>query len=363
MTTSLGPALAGICSPRARRRSNRHERQERGHKLRQDGARQPRTRPHRKATRGNQEAGLRDPRWAKRASAEPWQGESLATTLQRQGPPRRNCRTGKTAKDDADTGSGQGSVPTPRRPGRDANAASLQDHLPLLIAFHDMRHFSTSAKADGRNTATGETAPDPALDGQPPLRNSAFTVEKVRSASSADADALETMSRSERASTAAGLSRQNSTRQAVEIEPALATRPCIKMIWRSHLLKDQPAADVPAPAGEAVGVGDEGPRRRPVARCGPNPENRPVRRAHRHRHRAELPCAIAKPDEPDGISRDRRASPRTAACGRLLSTPSAASQMASSVAVPTHILKIELHPAELGMVTASLRLCRGTTFD
>ena len=30
--------------------------------------------------------------------------------------------------------------------------------------------------------------------------------------------------------------------------------------------------------------------------------------------------------------------------------------MSPSVAVPTHILKIELHPAELGMVTASLRL-------
>ena len=41
---------------------------------------------------------------------------------------------------------------------------------------------------------------------------------------------------------------------------------------------------------------------------------------------------------------------------QALSTPSALSQMARSVAVPTHMLKIELHPAELGMVTASLRL-------
>ena len=38
------------------------------------------------------------------------------------------------------------------------------------------------------------------------------------------------------------------------------------------------------------------------------------------------------------------------------SSASIASQTANSVAVPTHVLKIELHPAELGAVTASLRL-------
>ena len=41
---------------------------------------------------------------------------------------------------------------------------------------------------------------------------------------------------------------------------------------------------------------------------------------------------------------------------QALSTPATASQTASSVAVPTHVLKIELHPAELGVVTASMRL-------
>ncbi|MHB9420261.1 flagellar hook-length control protein FliK [Mesorhizobium sp. W033] len=41
---------------------------------------------------------------------------------------------------------------------------------------------------------------------------------------------------------------------------------------------------------------------------------------------------------------------------QAVSTPSTSAQTAGSVAVPTHILKIELHPAELGMVTASLRL-------
>ena len=38
------------------------------------------------------------------------------------------------------------------------------------------------------------------------------------------------------------------------------------------------------------------------------------------------------------------------------SAAAATTQMAGSVAVPTHVLKIELHPAELGMVTAHLRL-------
>lgn len=36
--------------------------------------------------------------------------------------------------------------------------------------------------------------------------------------------------------------------------------------------------------------------------------------------------------------------------------PSAGIASTASVAVPTHVLKIELHPAELGVVTASLRL-------
>ncbi|RWE07743.1 MAG: flagellar hook-length control protein FliK, partial [Mesorhizobium sp.] len=41
---------------------------------------------------------------------------------------------------------------------------------------------------------------------------------------------------------------------------------------------------------------------------------------------------------------------------QAFASASIASQTANSVAVPTHVLKIELHPAELGMVVASLRL-------
>ncbi|RUU49751.1 flagellar hook-length control protein FliK, partial [Mesorhizobium sp. M2C.T.Ca.TU.009.01.2.1] len=41
---------------------------------------------------------------------------------------------------------------------------------------------------------------------------------------------------------------------------------------------------------------------------------------------------------------------------QAFATASAGSQTTNSVAVPTHVLKIELHPSELGSVTASLRL-------
>jgi chemotaxis protein MotD len=44
---------------------------------------------------------------------------------------------------------------------------------------------------------------------------------------------------------------------------------------------------------------------------------------------------------------------------QAFSNASLASQTTSSVAVPTHVLKIELHPSELGAVTASLRLSGG----
>src|SRR5438309_2088213 len=40
---------------------------------------------------------------------------------------------------------------------------------------------------------------------------------------------------------------------------------------------------------------------------------------------------------------------------QAFSTASATAQLGGPVAVPTHVLKIELHPAELGMVTAHLR--------
>ena len=44
---------------------------------------------------------------------------------------------------------------------------------------------------------------------------------------------------------------------------------------------------------------------------------------------------------------------------QALSASAGHTQSASPVALPSHILKIELHPAELGMVTASLRLAGG----
>jgi chemotaxis protein MotD len=75
-----------------------------------------------------------------------------------------------------------------------SDAAPLQDDLPLLIAFHDLRHFSTAAKAAGRNAATGESPSEPALDGQAPLPKT------YRSKSSAGREALETMSKPEQAS-------------------------------------------------------------------------------------------------------------------------------------------------------------------
>lgn len=336
MTTSLGQALPEIVSARAPSKpaaaGGKSEDTSFGEMVRGTDTSTP---------ENQRTTGQHDARWAKHASAGPGKGEPTRSEQGKIASPK--LPAGKTARNSADAKLSEASADTEQT----ANAVSLQDQLPLLMALHDIRHFSTSAKADGDNAATDEQLQDTALDGQ--LRSPApLASRKQRLASDVDSGALEAMSRSERASIAAGLSGQKTG--TVGPGPS-ETLPQDGTAF--HLPGDEAVTDASqAKRSEPATKGLEA-----VQSAAPSERGRLASSAARVNIVAEQsfpapaqhPMSQAASAVIDAIASD-------GGLRQALSTPSAASQIASSVAVPTHTLKIELHPAELGMVTASLRL-------
>ncbi|RVA71756.1 flagellar hook-length control protein FliK, partial [Mesorhizobium sp. M7A.F.Ca.CA.001.11.2.1] len=223
--------------------------------------------------------------------------------------------------------------------------APLQDDLPLLIAFHDLRHFSTAAKAAGGNAATGENPSDPALGGQAALPKT------YRSKSSGGREALETMSKPEQASIVDG----PLTALDGQSPSAASSAPKRDVTAAAQKLSDAPAADVPGvpskPTTNAMkSIEDVRSSMRPEA----GKQSLSAARIDVVSERSfpalpQGPISQAALNVVNAIAAD--AGPQKA-----LSASPTTTHLASSVAVPTHVLKIELHPAELGMVTANLRL-------
>ncbi|RWO87803.1 flagellar hook-length control protein FliK [Mesorhizobium sp.] len=338
MTTSLGSALPGFASTRATSEqpaaNGRNDDAGFGKMLRDDaGAARPERQP-------STEAGSRDQRWSKLAAglaghdakAEPASAEPARTISAK-------VANVKTGKDDLEANAKADAEETA------PDAEPLQDDLPLLIAFHDLRHFSTTAKAAGGNTTTGENPSDPALDGQASLPKT------YRPKSAGGREALETMSKPEQASivdgplTALDGQSPSAASSATKRDAAAA----------AQKLPDAPAADVPGvrskhAANAMKSIEDVQSSMRPEAgkqslstaridvvseRSFPAPPQSPISQAA-----LNVINAIAADAGPQ----------------KALSASPTSAHLASSVAVPTHVLKIELHPAELGMVTANLRL-------
>ncbi|WP_027038241.1 flagellar hook-length control protein FliK [Mesorhizobium ciceri] len=337
MTTSLGSALPGFASTRATSEqpaaNGRNDDAGFGKMLRDDA------RPERQPST---EAGSRDQRWSKLAAglaghdakAEPASAEPGRTTTSAKGASVKTGKDGleaKAHKADAEEMA--------------SDTAPLQDDLPLLIAFHDLRHFSTAAKAAGGNAATGENSSDPALDGQASLPKT------YRSKSAGGREALETVSKPEQASIIDG----PLTALDGQSPSAASSAPKRDVTAAAQKLSDAPAADVPGvrskhAANAMKSIEDVQSSMRPEAgkqslstaridvvseRSFPAPPQSPISQAA-----LNVINAIAADAGPQ----------------KALSASPTSAHLASSVAVPTHVLKIELHPAELGMVTASLRL-------
>ncbi|TPM33092.1 flagellar hook-length control protein FliK [Mesorhizobium sp. B2-3-5] len=336
MTPSLGPALPGFTAARttAEQPATPGKTDDAGFgKMVRGGAT-----PAHSEKQPAAEAGSRDPRWSKLAAGLAAQaGEDEPMPAGKTRAASAGLPAAKSMKDGKDVGTNKDAdAETPA-----TGAAPFDDHLPLLMAFHELRHFSTSA-----------TSADASETGQEPPPEGQVVPKAYRAKSAAGHDDLEPMSKPERASlvdgpltkldgqsvrdTAAGAPRREN---AIAAGPLSETKPAEVPGAEPKQAAPQPKsiADVQSslrsdpgkqlPASARIDVVSE--------RSFPAPPQAPMSQAA-----LNVINAVAA----DG-------GPRQA-----LSTASATSHLAGSVAVPTHVLKIELHPAELGMVTAHLRL-------
>ncbi|MER9329584.1 flagellar hook-length control protein FliK [Mesorhizobium sp. M0488] len=249
-------------------------------------------------------------------------------------PPARPMKDAKDAASGKDTDADTDTDVT----AAEAGATPLQDHLPLLIALHDLRHFSTS----GKSANASEGGPDAAVDGK--LLPTAY-----RMKSAAGYDDLEPVSKSERAAIVDGaLTKLESVRDAASgtpgRDPAAATSALLETKTaevpgvepKQAMHQPRSIADVQSSLRSEAGKQLSAERIDVVSeRSFPAPPQVPM---------SQAALSVIGAITADG-------GPRQA-----LSTASATAQLAGPVAVPTHVLKIELHPAELGMVTAHLRL-------
>lgn len=340
MTTSVGPALPGFGPMRAA-----SEQSAAGGKNADTGFSNmlhgtgKQARPERQTA---SETASRDPRWGKPASS----GHAEAGSKDDPAPadPRKISSAKllllKAAKDSGDTASGKEADDAGTGDAA-TGASSLQDHLPLLMALHDLRQFSASAKSN--ETATGDGTGNPAsLDGQAPLSK------RYRSTTDAG-KALGLEARSERGSTAAEQAPQQP--DGVKL-PTGPTKHDDSLTFGSPLesVMDD-AAPQSKPSSLPVKSLDEALSSvRPETGKQASSANRiEVVSERSFPAPAQNPMSQAAANVIDGIKAD-------SGLRQAFSTTPATPQTTGSVAASAHILKIELHPAELGMVTASLRL-------
>lgn len=310
MTPSLGPALPGFAS------STRASTEQAGadhdetafDKLVERGPRQPH--PDKHAAPENPQ---RSPRSAK-AADNPIGEKPVAKGVARQTPPR-DPKQVATRLPEADA----------EAIGKDAAEAASPRDLSLLMAFHDLRHFSAASRTDRGNGAGDAPKADMA-----PARTSALR---------------------------AAFARDNGADIETPREPRMADMPL-----------------------RALLVGEDGSAMRSLV-DGPSLES-PIRldgMASATRAEADMPARhqLDKPQAGGGrmevVSERSFPAPAQSAISPTTATvvaaivadggarssslaPSAGMASTLTVAVPTHVLKIELHPAELGAVTASLRL-------
>ena len=337
MTPSLGPALPGFTAARTTAEQPATPgKNDAGFGKMVHGGGSPAHSEKQPAT----EAGPRDPRWSKLAAglaAQAGEDEPMPAGKARTTP--TGLTASKSMKDDKDVGADKDT--NTDKSATDAAATPLDDHLPLLMAFHDLRHFSTSTKS----AAAGEAGQDPALDGQ--LVPKAYQPKSVTGH-----DDLEPMSKPERVSLVDGALTQL---DGQSVRNAAAGAPRRDNATPAGPLPETPAAEVPG-----VDQKQAAPQLKSIADVQSSLRSEPGKQLSTST-RIDVVSERSFPAPPQAPMSQAALNVINAVAAeagpqRALSTAAGTSQLASSVAVPTHVLKIELHPAELGMVTAHLRL-------
>lgn len=225
------------------------------------------------------------------------------------------------------------------------NTAPLQDRLPLLMALSDMKHFAASSGAGGKDAAAGEETEGTGEPGALDLR----LRQGKRVALDEPAEPSSQSSRSIATQETGPDFGQKPAKATANLElpgrPASDTLPAqddqaqgdgaLPQSWRPGAAKAVQQSQSTAQPGQAK-PSASGTRTEVISQQSfPAPAQNPM---------SQTASALV-----DAIASDKTIQ-------RAFSSTPAGSQTTNSVAVPTHVLKIELHPAELGAVTASLRL-------
>lgn len=298
---------------------------------------------------GATEAAPHEPRWTRRSAAAPAKGETVHAET---GKTASKPVVGKAAKDHIDGDPDKASADADAA-GQGTGTAPLQDHLPLLLALHDIIRFS-AARTGGNGPATNEQTEQPALDGEtvsaqtPPL-----SLKKFRATSGAD-NSLDTTPRPERAKAGVDVSAKDQGQKLGAIGPQSGKLPHQDAATPS-LPADESASEHSAPNAKRSALSTkavDGAQSNSTSASGkqaPSAGRVDIVAEQSFPAPAQSPMNQTTSALIDALASDN-------GLRQAVSTPSTTAQTAGSVAVPTHILKIELHPAELGMVTASLRL-------
>lgn len=339
MTPSLGPALPGFTATRtAEQPAAPGKKDDAGFgRMVHGGASQAEKQP-------TTEAETRDPRRSKLAAdlaARTGEDEPMPSGKGRTTPTgstaAKSAKDGKAVEADKDADA--------ETPATDAGATLLDDHLPLLMAFHDLRHFSTSAKS----ADAGEAGQQPALASQ--IQSKGQLLPKAyRATSAAGHDDLEPMAKPEQVSLVDGpLTKLESVRDAGVGAPR-----------RDNAIAAGPPPETAAAEVPRVEPKQATPQLKSIADVQSSLRSEPGKQLSAQA-RVDVVSERSFPAPPQAPMSQAALNVINAVAAdvgtkRAFSTASATTQLASSVAVPTHVLKIELHPAELGMVTAHLRL-------
>ncbi|TPI60244.1 flagellar hook-length control protein FliK [Mesorhizobium sp. B3-1-7] len=223
-------------------------------------------------------------------------------------------------------------------------SAPLQDRLPLLMALSDMKHFAQSSGTGGKGSADGEEAASDGASLELRLRPGKRTA--------VDSSA-EPRSRSAR-STAAEEPGPDFGQKPVKADMALdiSGRSDTKILPKQG---NEPQADNPVPQGwrpasasKASQLSQSTTQQTP-AKPSSSATRMDVVSQQSFPAPAQNPIGQTALALVEALASDNGVQ-------QAFASASAGSQTTNSVAVPTHVLKIELHPSELGSVTASLRL-------
>lgn len=246
---------------------------------------------------------------------------------------------GKTARNNAHQVRGAADS---KAQAQTADAAALQDRLPLLMALSDMKHFASS-QGKGGGDAEGEAEPQASNGPAPadlPLRSGKHPL----------SDGLETSEPSPRSA--------RSRAAAVSAGPDFGQKPAglaTVSELQAHDSLQMPGGqshdDAPQswrPSAKTAQTGQSGAPQA-QAKLSPSAGRMDVVSQQSFPAPPQNPISQTTSALVDAIVSD-------GGVQQAFSTASLTSRTANSVAVPTHVLKIELHPSELGTVTASLRL-------